>query len=106
MESTAVAAAGLPHMRDEQRTKCAGEAPCSQHKAVNRPDVFGSEVVGGEGWHGAESTAVTHQHDEAAESERRNGGDIKKNPERQDSQQEHHKKSGSARDRIRHTLHA
>ncbi len=106
MESTAVAAAGLPHMRDEQRTKCAGEAPSSQHEAVNRADVLGSKVVGGEGQHGAESAAVTHQHNEAAESERRNGGDIRKNPERQDSQQEHHNKSGSARDRIRHTLHA
>ena len=100
MESTAVAAAGLPHMRDEQRTKCAGEAPSSQHEAVNRPDVFGSEVVGGEGRHGAEPTAVTHQHNEADESERRNRGDLGKNPEEQDLQQKHHNKSGSAPPRV------
>src|SRR2546427_11242314 len=106
MESTAVVAAGLPHMRDEQRTKCSGKAPRSQHEAVNRPDIFGSEVVGGEGRHGAESAAVTYQHNEAAESERRNGGDIRKNPEWQDSKQVHQNKSGTARDRNRHTLHA
>src|SRR6266404_4028902 len=65
MERSAVISGSLTHARDVERTENAGKAPRRQHQSVDRPDVSRSKIIRRERWHGAKSSAVTHENDES-----------------------------------------
>src|SRR5215467_3475654 len=54
---------------DQHGTEDSRETPCGQHQPVNRANVLGAEVVCSECGHGAETTSVAEQNDEAEHSE-------------------------------------
>src|SRR5208282_2496945 len=89
METARIRSTDLSHICDEQRSKCASEAPGREHKAVDRPDILRSKVVGGKSRHGAEAAPVTHQDDERQDGKNRRRRSSWKHPKEADLKKEH-----------------
>src|SRR5579862_1059890 len=54
----------LAHVRNQRRTKHAGEAPGRQHQSVYGAHILRTEVVGGKSGHGAKASSIAQQDNE------------------------------------------
>src|SRR6266550_2127763 len=89
MERSAVISGGLTHARDVKRSENAGKTPRRQHEPIDRPDVFRSKIIRRERWHGAKSSAVTHQDDKGHRRHHRRHRDFWEKPKQQDLRNKH-----------------
>ena len=97
MKRAGIISCSLAHTSDVKRPKDAGKTPRRQHQPIDRPDVFGSEIIRGEGRHGAEPAAVTHQDNKSDNCHCRRRGDLRQEPKEQDLKNEHDGKCRAAR---------
>src|SRR5882724_10028358 len=80
VERFAICTARLAQIRNQERSKCAGGAPCSQHESVDGAHIPRSKVVGHEGRHGPKPSAIAHEHDEGDDCQYTGGVDAGKSP--------------------------
>src|SRR5439155_17246225 len=100
MERSTVISGNLTHARDVERPENAGKAPRRQHQSVNRPDVFRSKIIRRERWHGAKSSAVTHENDKGHRRHHRRHRDFWEKPKQQDLRNKHDPKCGAPREEV------
>src|SRR5882762_3685201 len=100
MQGSTIHTIRLTHMGNEQRSKCAREAPCSQHESVNGAHIVRAKVISRKRRHRAESPAVTHKDDKGDEREHRSRVDVRKYPKECGLPQKHHHECCASGDRI------
>jgi hypothetical protein len=66
-QCTAITPGSLPDIGDKQRSKNAGKTPGGEHQSVDRSNSFRAKIVGREGRHRTEATAITADYDKADE---------------------------------------
>ena len=86
---------------NQQRTEGAGGSPRRQHKSIDGANVFGAEVVRGEGGHGTKTSAIAHEDDERYEGENSSGRDRGKYPKQGELEEKHYRESPSASNGVR-----
>src|SRR5215471_17809312 len=91
----------LPDAGDQHGTEDSRETPCGQHQPVNRANVLGAEVVCRKCRHGAETTSVTEQNDEAEHGERGETRDSWQHKEHDCLNYEHGEEHPASSDQVR-----